>query len=203
MAQFTIVATVKIAHGTTEELWWLSHVSLLLTSAGLMIASPRLVFGALLVVCVPHMLWLSDALIGWTTGTFPLRMAGYLLHADFWEWAATFHHFYLLPLLMWLAFQKREIPKGSMLVACATLMLTTFCARLCFDPALNVNFSQWVMPRVQAPIVRWTDHLPGPAYLLFINLWAAIFFCYPVSRMIRRGQQWRLFTRAAAQSSDE
>ena len=97
---FAIVCGIKLQKGIGGDVCWMSHLSLAFTGAGLILRSPPLLSAALIGVLVPHSVWLLDC-FGWILfGSFPLGVTAYLESADARTWIATAHHFYLIPLLL-------------------------------------------------------------------------------------------------------
>ena len=97
---YLLICAVKIDKGAPAEVWWMSHVGLLLAGLGLVLNRALLVAAALISILVLHALWLVDCICWWTIGTFPLAITNYLAHANAKDWIATSDHFYFAPLLI-------------------------------------------------------------------------------------------------------
>ena len=79
LAHYAFLVALKAHDGLLQELWWNSHVTLLLAGVGLLLGRTLLVTTAITACALGHLGWMTDAAIGLTTGTFPLGMAHYLL----------------------------------------------------------------------------------------------------------------------------
>lgn len=183
LLHFAYAAWVKHQTGMTAELMWWSYVSLALGSLGLMVRSVSLLAVVFAGLLVPHGIWLIDAISGMTTGTYPLRTAGYLAHATTAQWIATAHHFYMLPvigLLMPLLARRvhpQRLPTGkSLVISCMAIMIgLTVVSRIMLPPVLNVNFAFAVFPRMDEPMVHAINSLAMVPYLFVLNLlWLAM-----------------------------
>ncbi|HRX84404.1 MAG TPA: hypothetical protein P5572_05230 [Phycisphaerae bacterium] len=197
LAHFGLVCVVKIAAGIAGEILWMSHIGLLMAAAGLLLDRPLLVATALIDVLVLHGLWLADCL-GWALGgDFPLGITTYLRTAGWTTWAATAHHFYLVPLLLVLVRPRAVRTPDALLAATAVYLGLTVISRACVSPALNVNFAFGVNFGPQVPLLAWGNRQPGSVYLPLLNAFVAFVMFTPAFIVLRdrsaesHGQQLR------------
>lgn len=186
LLHFVAVCLVKLATFAGEEIWWLSHISLLIAGLGLVIGNTSLPAAALIGVFVLHSLWLIDCAVGLVTGTFPIGVASYIQDADAWAWLATAHHFYLLPLLLILQARQLCYPKHALLLSGLVYGLLTVISRLWLPPEANVNYAFVVEVLRAAPHVAWANELPAALFLIVVNAYVCVGFFFPTSVVLQR-----------------
>ena len=197
-----VVCAVKTSKGISEEVLWISHVSLALAALGLIGRSSFLVALALISVLVPHTIWLVDCVVGFGLGQFPLGISRYLLQADLWDWIATAHHFYLVPVLGYFVIRGRQFPVAAIPTAMVLYVVLTICCRLMLSRSSNVNSSYAVIPLVDHPAVYWVNGLPMPAFLVFLNTWVSLTMVLPAGILLRRLINSRMHGRCVEISRD-
>ena len=186
LLHFLVVCGIKWGQGGPAEILWMSHIALLLTGLGLCLRSPRLVATALVAVLIPHAIWLFDCGVGMTLGRFPLGICAYLESADWWTWIATLHHFYLVPLLLFLFARVRRVPREAFLAAVALFLYLTVVGRVCLPPMNNVNYAFLLLPGVDLPAVHWFNGLPRGLYLLALNAVMGGLVFLPTALLLKR-----------------
>jgi len=189
LAHFGLIVAVKIATGVAGEILWMSHIGLLLAAVGLLLDSPLLVATALIDVLVLHGLWLTDCIAWMLTGVFPLGITTYLRTAGAATWAATAHHFYLVPLLLGIVRPRAVRTPDTLLAAIAVYLLLTVISRACVQPALNVNFAFGVNFGPQVPLLEWGNRQPGTIYLPLLNAFVAVVMLTPAFIFLRDRSQ--------------
>ena len=182
---FGLVCWIKGRSSSPEEIWWLSHFSLGVTSAALLTRSARLASVALVLILIPHALWLIDCAGLYALGRSPMGITAYLRDADAWGWVGTAHHFYLIPLLAFVLRSERAFTLRALPMAAGLLVLLTIVSRVGLPPASNVNYAFAVLPGVQLGPVVWCNGLPAPLYLLVINAWVVVTMFLPSSLVLR------------------
>jgi hypothetical protein len=176
LANYALVVAVKIATNIPEEMLWASHVGLLVGGLGLLLNRDILVTSATTLIFTFHGAWIIDA-VGWlTTGTFPIGVTSYLADADWPTWLATFHHFYLLPVLIILVLLRRRWARRSWFVAVLVFSILTLLSRLVGSSEYNVNSAFRVVDGMDDTFFARLNSLPGAAYLLAIDAIAAANF---------------------------
>ena len=180
LANFVIVCAIKIGYGIAGDIWWMSHVGLLLAAVGFLRRSALLICTALISVLALHSLWLVDYVVWLLTGHFVLGVTKYLDGAEFGVWVATAHHFYLAPLLLITLCHCRRCPRASFPVAVALFVSLSLISRSLLAPANNVNFAFRVDTGLDLALLDWVNRLPGSAYLVALNAAVAAGFLLPV-----------------------
>jgi hypothetical protein len=183
---FGFVCGYKLGRGLGVEIWWISHVALLMAGAGLILRRPLWWTAALTNVCMLHVLWLFDLVCWAATGRFPLGICGYLLDSDAAVWIATLHHIYLLPVLAVLFWRERKYPAAAFPTAIAVFLYLTLISRACLPNVENVNFAFRVSSVTRNPVSIWLNQLPDEAYLPALNLLATVLFFAPVALLLWR-----------------
>jgi len=186
LLHFVAIAAIKFHSGTAVDLWWLSHVALLMAGAGLLIDSTVLWTAALTKIGMLHVLWLFDFGVWLTAGWFPLGACGYVAEGGIAMWIATLHHFYLLPLLVVLFAKQRRYPLEAPLTATAVFVYLTIVSRAILPAGANVNFAFQVTSATRNPISMWVNGLPDAAYLPALNAVAFCFFFLPTAALLWR-----------------
>lgn len=153
----------------TEHAWWLSNVCHAMTALALLLGSRSILSVSCCALLLPHTLWLTDALVGLTTGTFPIGITAHITSFAPALWFVTSYHFYLLPLLLYAVLHGRRFDARSALWTPAL-----FAALLAFSTLLpaasNVNYAHALAPSLAwtAPINAW------PHALYLVANWAAV-----------------------------
>ena len=141
LADFAIVCSIKSAYDSGSEIWWMSHVGLLIAGLGFVGRSSMLLSTALISIFVLHSLWLVDCLVWLVADQFVLGVTTYLQDARLGVWVATAHHFYLVPLLLISVLDSRRCPRASFPAAVALFIFLSLISRAFLAPADNVNFA--------------------------------------------------------------
>lgn len=185
LAQFVLVGLIKHHQGVTVEVLWMSHAGLLLGALGFLRGSLILIGTALVGTLLLHSVWLFDCLAWVATGRFPLNVTAYLATAPALSWVATSHHFYLVPLLAVTVIRAGRLPPESLPGAIALYFVLTIAGRALASPALNVNFAYGVLSNIRMSWLDALNLLPGPAYLLILNLGVTALFFLPAFLGVR------------------
>jgi hypothetical protein len=186
MINFAVVAAACIQLRVQEQVWWMSHVALLVGGTGLLLRSPILMSTALAGVLVPHALWIVDWICGFGFGVHPLGVTHYLHDAGVLMWVKTLHHFYLVPALLWAVALERRYAAGLVPTAVGLFIVLTLVSRLLLPPASNVNDAFQILPRVDSPLIAWLNQLDGWRFMVVLNAGAFFVVVLPADMVIRR-----------------
>jgi len=184
LAHFAAVVTIKCAQGRSPELLWLSHLTLALTALSLLTGRDRLARIALTAIAIPHLLWLGDAAWIFVAGRSPLHITAYLQHATPADWAATAHHFYLLPLLGLTLHRRSGWNRIDALGAWAMIALAFSLAQTLSSPAENVNYAHGLLGSLRHPLLDWINTAPPIAFALSYLAITAIIVVLPGSVIV-------------------
>ncbi len=173
MMHYVLVCAIKIHQDKSEDIWWLCHATLALAAAGLFLRARTLIAMAFIGVLVPHVLWLSDALLGSFPGLGCAGVHDYLVQADALTWLSTCHHFYLIPLL-WISLrcmpEKAALKPIHALFGMAGLFVVmSVVSRVVLPEAANINFAHALFPASRKPLLVAINALPAAVYLLVLN----------------------------------
>lgn len=185
LLHFAFVCALKAERGINEEVFFVCHMTLGLAGAALLLHSTELISSCLTLMLVPSAVWLFDALCGTLFNAFPLGITDYLAHADALTLLGTAHHIYLAPLLFIALDNGRAYLARSTVPALALFAVLSIVSRLALPPASNVNSAFALLPRLDTPLVRWTDGLGGTSYLLLLNGIAMCGFILPGALALR------------------
>ena len=184
LALFVAVAAIRVTQGRGHEIFWFSHVSLLLTSIGFFWRAPLILTSAVCGIFVFHLIWSIDAIWWLLTGTFPIGVTYYLASADIADWFATLHHFYLYVFLsIWLTRTGTVHPRGYALTTAVFALLATLSFTFLPETA-NVNCACAPCPGLEATPLGLTANLGGPGHLLAMILLSAILNFFPVNFLL-------------------
>lgn len=178
-ALFVIV--VKVCHGTPWQLLWFCHVSLALAAIGLLTRSKLILATALTNVFVLHSLWIIDFTIGCATGSFPIAFSEYARDLDGWDWIASLHHLYLLPLLLWLFWRERDYPREAWLISATLFVLLLLPCRGLLSPAQNVNYAYFIPETLELYGASTLNQLPGDLYLFGLHVVVNVLAFFPAA----------------------
>lgn len=181
LAHFAVVVTIKCTQGRSPELLWLSHLTLGLSALAILTGRARLARIALAAIAVPHLLWLGDAAMLLATGRSPLNITAYLAHATPAEWAATTHHFYLLPLLGLILHRRGGWDRVDALGAWALVTIAFTLGRTLSTPAQNVNYAHGLLGSLRHPAIDWINTAPPTTFAIFYLAITALIVVIPGS----------------------
>ncbi len=197
LAHFVFLCWLKSARGVEWEMLWVSHASLGLAAAGLVIGSGLCVSTALVSVAVLHGIWLADAALLGLTGRSLLGLTGYLAEADGLTWLGTSHHFYLLPLLAAVVVRGGAFRRASLPVAIGVFAVLAVLSRVAAPAWASVNGAHGLFPGAGGPVLSWINGLAPATYLvvlvagvgvlLFAPAWWAMVRLEAGGRCARRG----------------
>ncbi|MAE64312.1 MAG: hypothetical protein CMJ18_08560 [Phycisphaeraceae bacterium] len=186
LAHYALLVGLKAQSGTMQELWWNSHVSLVVAGIGLLAGSTLLVTVPLTATLIAHFAWVVDAAIGLSTGTFPLNMSAYLAQTGPLTWIGTSHHVYLSPVLLAVILRHGHYPATTMPLALLMIAALTLISRYALDPWRNINSAFIFFPTVRHPINTWMNRQDALTYLLGLNYFTGVVLVLPVGAILRR-----------------
>lgn len=181
-ADYVLVAVVKFCQGAAVELLWISHVALLVACLGLILRIALLPAMAFVMILVPHTFWLADLGLR-RAGLASFGLTDYLESASIGTWLGTLHHFFLLPILIfvlrrWIACNSVRRAEALLGAIAAYAFLMVIC-RAVTPSFLNINFSYGVLPGVDWSFLSWLNGLPGRHYVPLLILGTAAVTCLP------------------------
>jgi hypothetical protein len=185
LINYLIAVLAKLAADKGPELFWMSHVGLLMAALGLIARRRWLVGAALTGVAVIHLMWITDAAVGLTTGSFPLRMADYLPKGDLKMWLGTAHHFYLVPLLAVLIIRDGHFPWRSLPVASLIFFVLTLISRYALSEQDNVNCAYLIRSGPSLGLITRLNGLKDLPYLLALNAGVTLLLFFPIALALR------------------
>jgi len=193
LAQFAVTAIIKFNKGLGDDVLWMSHMSLVIAGAGLIMRRPWLVAAALTGILFTHSLWLFD-LTAWLLGFgFPLRISHYMEGASLSTWVSTGHHLYVLPFLLWIVLRRGRYPWGALPAIMLIFVALTAMSYWFTDPARNVNRVHGIEPDFGFPPFIWANELREDApnglrgnavYLLALNALSAAILFIPMAALL-------------------
>jgi hypothetical protein len=123
--------------GLGQNLLWVSNATLLLAGIGFMLQEKRVLTAALLVVAVPHTVWIVDVVLT-QLGVVSMGVATYIVWSDVSTWILTLHHFVLVPLLAYGVWMY-GVSEDAWPIASGWFAVLTGVTVLVADPSLNIN----------------------------------------------------------------
>lgn len=166
---FLFICVLKVQAGTIWQLLWFCHMSLAFAAVGFLTRSKLLKATALTNILVVHSLWIVDFVSGYTTGIFPFAFSSYVTDLNIWNWVASLHHLFLLPLLLWSFCKDREYPREAWLTSATTLVVVMLACRSLLSPEQNVNYAYYIPDSLQISGLAALNQLPGDFYLLGVH----------------------------------
>jgi len=184
VVNFLWVVVSRVWEGKAEELAWLSHVGTLAGGVGLLLRSDYLVSLALVSLFLFHGIWIVDGTAWLLTGTFPLGAVYYLAEHNWFQFLATIHHFYVLPLLLaWLFWRRRLHPQAWVGASALFAVLVLFSAFF-LPTGPNVNSAHAVWPGVDRTFFGHANRLPKVIYVPALILASAFANFWLVNRLL-------------------
>lgn len=167
LAHWFGIVLLSLVEGRAQDAVWMSHNSLLLTSIAFLTDKRWLSGMVLIVLAVPHSVWLVDVGCLLFMGYSPWMFTASLAEADFWGWFGAVHHFYLLPILV--VYHRRNESAFSpvwALGAWAILIAACLLGRVVSGPNENVNFSYSLMAQLDHPLMVKLNSASPAMYLI-------------------------------------
>lgn len=139
LAHFVMLVMDRVTKGYAHNLFWISHLALLIAAIGFIYSSDLLTSGALVLVLIVHAFWIGDFIALVVNTISPLDYTSYWLDLTLYEKFLTIHHLYLLPLLLGWTVMQRKIHKKAWVVA-GIVYASAVLFSLLFLPAYaNIN----------------------------------------------------------------
>lgn len=135
LAYFVLATFARLDQ--VHNLWWVSHATLLLAALGFWFNNKQILTGALVLVAIPHLLWMIDYLLYFTVGGFGI--VDYLQHATPFTYVTTLHHLWLTPLLTYWVSSRRMVAPNGWFVAVGYYLVIALAAYFTTNPEYNVN----------------------------------------------------------------
>jgi len=180
LCHFVALMWMKLVQGEPGEIAWISHATLLLAGVAMMLRSSRLCAVAFVNVAGVHSLWIFDAIVGTSTGKFPVGVTNYVATCDVPTFAATLHHAYLAPVLLWWLVARGHLDRSdwwrALVGGIATMTFLCLVSRLLLPSAINANVAHSLFAESTSSAFRWYNKLPWWNYLaIHIPVWSAVF----------------------------
>ncbi len=198
LAHLALLIILKFNRGLEPELLWISHVAMGIGAAGFLLRSAPLLALAFVSIAGLHALWLLDAVVGMTTGSFPVGMAMYLPTADAWTWIATSHHAYLAQYIGVFLIGRRVNVLGTFCASFVLFLYLVTASRLFLEPVFNVNRAHTIFLGWDHHFAHNSNALPAIQYLSGLAATVAVLFFFPSAIML-----WLLIRRNATESKYE
>ena len=186
VCNYLIICAAKWRLGVPQELLWISHVCLPLTGLALLFDSGLLFTSTLILIFVPHVLWLTDFTAWAISGNSPLGITGYLSRAGWLMCISTAHHLYVLPLMLTLFLRKPAVDPAALPTAAALFTTLALLSRLFLPPRDNVNYAFAVLPAMQHPLIQRINDLPAAVYFPGMLLFTIFILLAPTAWVLRR-----------------
>jgi len=135
----------RAVHDQLYNMFWVSHLALLLVVIGFLAGSTLILTGALISVVIVHGLWIYDLIALMFTGVAPLNYVTYVQTLPLFRKVLTIHHIYLLPLLFAWLWDKRFDAKGW-LVATGLFLFSTLISFIALPYEYNINCAHEICP---------------------------------------------------------
>lgn len=161
LVYFLVLAIIRFFENIPHNVLWVSHAALLMAGIGLFMQSHLLLSSSLVLIFVPHSLWIFD-LFMLLIGVGSLKISDYLLRINTLDLVMTLHHFILLPLLTIIIWIKGKIHKHAWIVSTAYVAFLNIII-IAFTP-YNINCAREVCD---------TNFL---GFLYFLNDWPQILY---------------------------
>jgi len=161
----------RVAAGQIHNLFWFSHVILLLTAIGFIMKNELLLMGALAGIVIVHGFWIYDFILLMVTGVTELNNSAYFLSLDLYRRVLTSHHLYLIPLLTGWLISVRKVNIFGWLIASAAFLFATSASFFFLPKEYNINCVHLACPPtlellpVFSAIITYSPFL----YFLFVN----------------------------------
>ena len=167
----------RIINNIPLNLFWISHFVLLISSIAFILRNNLLLTGSLISIFVMHGLWIIDFISLLVIGNSPSSYTQYVTRLGPERIFLTFHHIYLIPLLLWSLWKKKKISKYGWTFASLFFAFLSLISFLFFPKEYNINCAHSIC----APILKVFPFLPNInsiIYLIFLNIFMAIFIFY-------------------------
>jgi len=159
------------------NLFWVSHLALLLAGIGFILKSNLLLTGSLISVVIVHGFWIYDFLVLLITGNSPLDYASYFPMLTIYGKFLTIHHIYLIPLLLVALWRQKKVSICGWLVASVLFAFSTIASFLFLSKEYNINCAHYICDIILKvlPFLGFLTNLNPIVYLLMLNLLTDIF----------------------------
>ena len=177
MLHWVALVIDRITHNISYNLFWFSHLALVLAAAGFILRSNLLLTTSLISILLGHGLWVFDLLVLVITGNSPLNYSSYFFDLSFYRKILTAHHIYLIPLLLITLWKQKKISKYGWLLASILFAAASFLTVFFVPKEYNVNCAHFVCPALIEifPFLGFLATLDAFNYLIAIIVIMSLF----------------------------
>ena len=163
----------RINYNILFNLLWISHFALLIAAIGFFTRNNFILSGSLVSVLVVHGIWIIDYASLILTGNSLTGYTLYMLDLSLYRKLITFHHIYLIPLLLWALWKQRKISKYGWILAAALFAVLSLLTFIFTPIAYNVNCAHSICSEIKVifPFTSFLDNLHPVAYLILLNIY--------------------------------
>jgi len=191
VAHFAFVAFRGLVSGHPENCFWLSHFATLLGGIGIMLANRAVVSVALVCLLEGHLIWVSDIVSKWLTGSRWLGITFYLDKATWADWLQTLNHFFSVPALLFVVFKRTGLKRQAWIEAgLLYAFLLVFSATL-LPAEANINSAYRLWEGLDRTPLGRLNTLPVPLYLASLIVLNVVLSFWPSNWLL-----WRLLERS-------
>ena len=184
LIHWILLVNDRITYSISLNLFWISHLALLTSAIGFILRSNIILSSSLISIFIMHGLWVID-FIFLLFGNSPSTYTDYVLKLGPERRILTFHHIYLIPLLLWALWKQRKISKHAWIFASLFFLILSIISN--FLPGEhNINCAHFVCIPITTifPFFAIFNN-PNPIfYLISLNLFMALFIFYLPNKLI-------------------
>lgn len=165
----------RITYNILPNLFWMSHLALLLAAIGFISRNNLLLTASLISIFVIHGVWIYDLVVTLTTNLTPFDFTPYILKLPFYRKILSSHHIYLIPLLLVALWRQKKLSKYGWLLASGIFAFATFFSYFFLPRSFNINCAHYACDIALKilPFNFLTKLSPMP-YLIVLNIITAI-----------------------------
>ena len=175
LSHWILLVQDRIVNQIPLNLFWLSHLALLITSLGLFFRNGLLLTTALVSILVLHGLWIID-FIFLLLGNSPSGYTEYFLRLTFYRMFLTSHHIYLIPLLIFTL--RKKINNNGWILASILFAILSILSFLFLPKEFNINCAHYVCKPLQDIFPFLEISFSGFIYLIILNIFVDLFLFY-------------------------
>ena len=167
----------RITTGIFPNIFFISHLALLLAAIGFFYRNNLLLSGSLIAVLIGHALWVIDLLKYIITGTSYWQYSAYFFELTWYAKLLTLHHVYLIPLLIFALWKQKKFNINGWLVASLLYVSSSLISLLFLPRAYNINCAHFACPVAIEifPFLETFSGLGSFTYFIVANLFMAVF----------------------------
>lgn len=176
----------RIINNIPLNLFWISHFVLLIAAIGFILRNNFILTGSLILILIMHGLWILDFVFLLVLGNSPSSYTQYVYRLTPFRKLLTFHHIYLIPLIIWALWKQKKISKHGWVFASIFFAIFSLMSFLFIRREYNINCAHFLCKPLEIvfPFLSIINNFHPILYLVLLNVFMTFFIFYLPNKLL-------------------